>query len=148
MERMDAELPLIVQKLFGHSVDTGCSSEHPKHSSLYHLFTKDSLQFASREPAVNVYTPPGGKFLAHEDGQTLTILVPLSSCREFQGGGTAFWSPDSRGHRVDGPGIVVRSSEVGTAILFVGHVTHAGLPVTEGERVVLVASFGPKRCAQ
>mmetsp|Transcript_23618 Transcript_23618/g.26933 ORF Transcript_23618/g.26933 Transcript_23618/m.26933 type:complete len:81 (+) Transcript_23618:548-790(+) len=71
----------------------------------------------------------------------MTILIPLSSNDAFGGGGTAFWSQDSRGgHRIDPPSIVMKP-ERGTAMLFVGHVTHAGLPVDWGERQVFVASF-------
>ena len=34
----------------------------------------------------------GGSFVAHEDGQSLTVLVNLSQAPSFEGGGTAFWS--------------------------------------------------------
>ena len=111
--------------------------------SLTELYQLDCLTYASREPAINVYTK-GGKFLAHEDGQQMTILIPLTSPDEFGGGGTAFWSQESRGHRVDPPSLVLKP-EKGTAILFGGHVTHAGLPIEWGERIVLVASFSKKR---
>ena len=36
------------------------------------------------------------------------------------------------------------SPPAGTALLFGGHVTHAGMPVTAGERAVFVASFSPR----
>ena len=54
--------------------------------------------------------------------------------------GTGFWAQDSLGHRVEAPAIVLRPP-AGTALLFGGHVTHAGMPVTAGERAVFVASF-------
>ncbi|CAJ1967410.1 unnamed protein product [Cylindrotheca closterium] len=99
--------------------------------------TCHQYQWSSREPAVNVYTP-GGEFLAHTDSQSLTILVALTS--PLEDGGTAFWSQDSRGHRVEGPSLVLRPP-VGTALLFGGCVTHAGMPTSAGIRSVLVASF-------
>lgn len=101
----------------------------------------DQLHFSSREPAVNVYTA-GGEFLVHKDSQALTVLIPLSTNSQFTGGGTAFWSQDSRGHRVEEPSIIVKPKE-GTAMLFGGCVTHAGVPVETGSRVVFVASFSP-----
>ena len=111
--------------------------------SLHQLYVEEDLIFASREPAINVYTK-GGKFLAHEDGQQLTVLIPLTSPNKFDGGGTAFWSHQSRGHRVDPPSLIIKP-ERGAALLFGGDVTHAGQPVESGERVVFVASFSKKR---
>lgn len=110
--------------------------------SLCELHADGQLEFSSREPAVNVYTE-GGEFLAHKDHQALTVLVPLSSSERFDGGGTGFWSQDARGHRVERPSTVLRP-EAGTAMLWGGHVTHAGMPVTRGERVVFVASFSAR----
>ena len=57
--------------------------------------------------------------------------------------GTGFWAQDSLGHRVEAPAAVLRPP-AGTALLFGGHVTHAGMPVTAGERAVFVASFSPR----
>ena len=57
--------------------------------------------------------------------------------------GTGFWAQDSLGHRVEAPATVLRPA-AGTALLFGGHVTHAGMPVTAGERAVFVASFSPR----
>jgi hypothetical protein len=111
-------------------------------SSLHTLFHSGELAFSSREPAVNVYTK-GGSFRPHQDGQKLTVLIPLSSINEFEGGGTAFWSSDSRGHRVEGASFELRP-DCGTVILFVGHVTHAGVAVEDGDRIVFVASFSAK----
>ena len=82
----------------------------------------------------------GGDFKMHTDKQALTILLPLSSSNSFVGGGTSFWSQDSRGHRVEDPTIILKPP-MGTAMLFGGCVTHAGVPVEEGIRVVFVASF-------
>ena len=66
--------------------------------------------------------------------------MPLTEPDAFAGGGTAYWAQDARGPRVEGPGLVLRPP-AGTALLFGGHTTHAGQPVTCGERCVLVASF-------
>ena len=85
------------------------------------------------------YHIPGG-FLAHKDHQSLTLLLALSDPHDFAGGGTGFWAQDSLGHRVEAPATVLRPP-AGTALLFGGHVTHAGMPVTVGERAVFVASF-------
>lgn len=122
--RIDDEMPSIIRELF-----------HNKQ-----LATQlDKLHFSSREPAINVYTA-GGEFLAHKDSQALTVLIPLSSPEQFTGGGTAFWGQDSRGHRVEEPSIILKP-EKGTAMLFGGSVTHAGIPVENGCRAVFVASF-------
>ena len=101
------------------------------------------LEFACREPAVNVYGA-GDEFLGHEDGKTLTVLIPVADDAAFTGGGTGFWSQDSRGHRAEPPTVSLRPA-AGDAMLFGGCVTHAGLPVKTGERVVVVASFSRKR---
>ena len=103
------------------------------------LMTDHQLKYSSREPAINVYSC-GGEFRAHKDAQAITILIPLSSPNEFLGGGTSFWSQDSRGHRVEEPSICLKPP-AGTAMLFGGCVTHAGVPVENGKRVVFVASF-------
>ena len=109
---------------------------------LARLYDDDGLEFACREPAVNVYGA-GDEFLGHEDGKTLTVLIPVSS-ESFAGGGTGFWSQDSRGHRAEPPTVSLRPA-AGDAMLFGGRVTHAGLPVESGERVVVVASFSRRR---
>ncbi len=127
---LDLQLSSLVETIFG----TG---------SLYQVHADDNLIYSSREPAINIYTK-GGRFLAHEDGQQLTVLIPLSSPNEFDGGGTAFWSHQSRGHRVDPPSLVLKPSR-GSVLIFGGDVTHAGLSVEWGERVVFVASFSKRR---
>ena len=74
------------------------------------------------------------------------MLVPLStSGREFDGGGTAFWSEalvgtDSKEAHNFPPSLVMRPP-AGTGLFWRGHLTHAGLPVTSGVRHVFVASF-------
>ena len=72
----------------------------------------------------------------------------------FRGGGTAFFSrhvdadassSDAAGGSggAAGPKLVVKPSP-GTAIVFCGGMRHAGVPVLEGTRCVLVASFSAK----
>ncbi len=127
---LDRDYPALVESIFG------------KDCLLEDMYMNGNLAFSSREPAVNVYTP-GGEFLPHEDGQKLTILIPLSDAKSFDGGGTGFWHPDSSSHRVTPPSLVLRPTP-GSVILFVGHVTHAGLPLITGERVAFVMSFSRK----
>ena len=124
---IDDELPSLSTTLFNtNSIST--------------LMQNNQLKYSSREPAINIYTT-GGQFLAHKDAQSLTILIPLSSSTDFTGGGTAFWTQDSRGHRVEEPSIVQKPKNCGTALLFGGCVTHSGVAVESGQRVVFVASF-------
>ena len=112
----------------------------PDGGGLRQMHDDDALEFSSREPTVNVYSA-GGEFLAHKDHQSLTVLIPLTDPDEdFEGGGTAFWRQDSRGHRVEAHDLLLRPPK-GTALLFGGYTTHAGTPVECGERCVLVASF-------
>lgn len=129
---IDEKLPSIVTTLFDENY------------LLTDLLMRDKLHYSSREPAINVYFK-GGEFLAHKDAQALTVLIPLStSPAHFEGGGTAFWSQDARGHRVEDPSLVLTPATAGTALLFGGCVTHAGQPILSGTRVVFVASFSSK----
>ena len=114
------------------------------------FFANKMIGFTGGEPAINVYTAGGG-FKAHQDKQSLTILVSLSPGDDFAGGGTAFWSTEDAGPpgrtreyltRTSTPTLLLRPP-VGTALLFGGVVTHAGVAITSGERSVLVASFSP-----
>ena len=57
------------------------------------LYAAGELEYAEREPAVNVYGP-GGEFPPHEDHQALTVIVPLSG---HGGGGTGFWLREEEG---------------------------------------------------
>ena len=109
-------------------------------TSLAQLMQSDQLQYASREPAINIYRD-GGAFDAHQDDQTLTALVCLSTPDvDFQGGGTAFWTPRSRN---SAPPRWVMRPPAGAVLLFGGTVTHAAQAVTAGCRVMAVASFSP-----
>jgi len=66
---------------------------------------------------------------------------------DFDGGGTAFWNrpvgSDCTMADLGDPELVVRPTP-GTAIVFGGQMTHAGLGVLTGQRCVLVASFSAK----
>ena len=115
------------------------------------VLANKKLRFADGEPAVNVYTK-GGEFKPHEDGQSLTILMPLSHPLSFTGGGTGFWSREDCGeagtHACIGnvqhsKPTVVLQPPAGTAIIFAGQLTHAGQRVEWGERIVFVSSFSP-----
>ena len=78
-------------------------------------------------------------------------MIPLSPADDFEGGGTAFW--DGEGARAakavsshchtQEPSLVLLPPP-GTAILFAGNVYHAARPVVAGERIIFVASFGPR----
>ena len=119
--------------------------------------TVPPLVFSETEPAINVYYQEGC-FLPHEDNCALTVLIPLSSPEGvdgeddgFVGGGTGFWPPELRrqssrrpGDEFDAEPSIVLAPPAGTAMLFAGHVTHAGMQVDTGSRVVLVASFSRK----
>ena len=111
--------------------------------SIAELFANNQLDYSIREPAINVYEKQG-QFVMHKDHHALSIVIPLSDPKkDFQGGGTAFWM---QSHPVDGmdrPSIVLKPKP-GTAMLWGGRVTHKGMPVSDGTRVVIVASFsGP-----
>jgi hypothetical protein len=103
------------------------------------------FRFSGDEPMLNRYTS-GGAFNPHQDGHELTVLVPLSTSDvDFRGGGTAFWSEEEIGQDSTAaqgfpPSLVMRPAP-GTGLFWRGHLTHAGLPVTQGMRHVFVASF-------
>lgn len=74
------------------------------------------------------------------------MLVPLSTSGvDFEGGGTAFWSEETigadPGAATGHPPSLVVKPPAGTGLFWRGHLTHAGLPVTEGLRHVFVAGF-------
>ena len=119
--------------------------------SLRELYMAGELEWSEGEPAINVYTA-GGRFGAHKDHLALTVLVPLTAPDEFAGGGTGFWAADSGGPPLPGlekseladggapADAVVLKPPLGTALVFGGDLTHAGMDVRRGS-LVLVASF-------
>ena len=135
LARIDSDLPQLAPALFAGP---------PSARKMRAMHECGGLEFSPREPAVNVYGR-GGEFAPHRDHQALTVLVPLSPPSAFEGGGTGFWprGADERAARRAPPALVLRPP-AGTALLFAGSVTHAGLPVRAGERAVLVASFSQR----
>ena len=117
--------------------------------SIRELYMMGELEWSEGEPAINVYTEGGG-FGYHKDHMALSVLVPLSAPDDFGGGGTGFWSqaacpPDlPDGAPPDAPPDAVIRPPLGTAIVFGGDVTHAGLPVDAGLRSVFVASLSTR----
>lgn len=112
--------------------------------SIAQLFRDHQLDYSIREPAVNVYEAPDGHFAMHKDHHALSILIPLSDpSTDFEGGGTAFWSQSHPIDGMDSPSIVLKPKP-GTALLWGGRVSHKGMKISSGTRVVIVASFsGP-----
>ena len=140
LARIDAELPHLAPRLFaGTPSPREIGAEIG--AEMREMHERGGLEFSPREPAINVYGR-GGEFAPHQDHQALTVLVPLSPPSTFEGGGTGFWprGADERVARRAPPALVLRPP-AGTALLFAGCVTHAGVPVRAGERAVLVASF-------
>ena len=94
----------------------------------------------------------------------LTVLIPLTApTDDFTGGGTGFWARDkvlsdkALSDLMDEYGDALKSETVpegaptavltpkpGTALVFGGDVTHAGMPVKTGTRSVFVASFSTR----
>jgi len=80
------------------------------------------------------------------------VLIPLTSpdaaaateggAPGFSGGGTGFWSLEECANAREGqaPTALLRP-DAGTALIFGGHLMHAGIPVATGTRVCFVASF-------
>ena len=118
--------------------------------SLRELYMAGEFEWSEGEPAINVYTERG-RFGAHKDHLALTVLIPLTSpADDFSGGGTGFWSMEAIGSGLDegqepeGEPAAVLKPPLGTALIFGGDVTHAGMPVETGLRSVMVASFSTR----
>lgn len=134
---VEAQLPNVALSFFGQKVNLG----------------QMRRRFSPGEPAINIYTA-GGEFNPHTDKEHLTLLIPLDPPGAFEGGGTAFWSD---GHIMPSTAEELKSDELdpsrwlphdhtvralaGTAVIFGGDVTHAGLRVTAGTRHLFVMSF-------
>ena len=112
------------------------------------LYEAGELEWSEGEPAINVYTQ-NGYFGAHKDHLALTVLLPLTSpTKDFSGGGTGFWAGNRAvGEDPDSPPTKILRPELGTALIFGGDVTHAGMPVEDGTRAVFVASFSTRTAA-
>ena len=119
---------------------TDTTTDHSR-VSMVELFRNQQLDFSIREPAMNVYRAPFGHFGMHKDGKALTILVPLSDPTvEFEGGGTAFWKERFPKQGTHGPSLILKP-DPGSVLLFGGTVSHSGMHIRQGQRVVFVASF-------
>ena len=80
-----------------------------------------------------------------EDDKDLTILIPLSDpSTDFTGGGTAFWAERHPQDGMHDPSLILRP-RAGTGILFGGRVSHKGMHIHSGTRVVFVISFSRLR---
>jgi len=109
------------------------------------LYMMSELEWSEGEPAINVYES-GGYFGAHKDHLALTVLIPLTTPSEdFEGGGTGFWkgNRDCSENPTNEPDLILKP-EAGSALIFGGDVTHAGMPVESGYRSVFVCSFSTK----
>mmetsp|Transcript_26261 Transcript_26261/g.77654 ORF Transcript_26261/g.77654 Transcript_26261/m.77654 type:complete len:348 (-) Transcript_26261:524-1567(-) len=113
--------------------------------SLRDLYMMGELEWSEGEPAINVYEG-GGYFGAHKDHLALTVLIPLTSPAEnFEGGGTGYWSGNrDASENPEGDPDVVLKPPAGSALVFGGDVTHAGMPVESGFRSVFVCSFSTR----
>lgn len=100
------------------------------------------VEYAGSEPSVNRYLT-GGEFRSHTDDEAVTVNCLLRK-GGFLGGGTEFWEDDGSSGLFNDDQCTVRlHPEPGVGVLFHGDVWHAGAPVTEGVRYLLVASFTP-----
>ena len=116
------------------------------YSGLRDLYMMGALEWSEGEPAINIYTF-SGYFGCHKDHLALTILIPLTNAGEdFEGGGTGFWAGnravDENPAQTE-PDLVLTPT-MGSALLFGGDVTHAGMPVEHGCRCVLVCSLSTR----
>jgi len=115
-------------------------------TNLRELYVARALEWSEGEPAINVYEG-GGYFGAHKDHLALTVLIPLTTPQaDFEGGGTGFWagnrdtSENPEGREPD----LILKPPAGSALVFGGDVTHAGMPVASGLRSVFVCSFSTR----
>ena len=78
----------------------------------------------------------------------LLILSMQLSRRARIAGGTGFWGPEQEAPRYGepstAPSVVMRPAP-GSALLYGGSITHAGMPVMMGCRVIFLASFSSRR---
>lgn len=149
-KRVSEMLDTALERAFTYLDSEVCSSVKTTlfgddaNTSIAQLFRDNRLEYSIREPAINVYEAPQGHFAMHKDHHALSILINLSDPKtDFEGGGTAFWSQSHPMEGMDRPSLVLKPPP-GTAMLWGGRVSHKGLHITEGTRVVFVASFsGP-----
>lgn len=112
------------------------------------LYMRGELEWSEGEPAINIYQAGGG-FGSHKDHLALTVLIPLTGSDCFGGGGTGFWAGNRKvdeNQRDTSPTKILKP-QPGSALIFGGDVTHAGMPVSEGIRSVFVCSFSTRTAA-
>jgi len=131
---VDEQFPSIARDVFGAGKGAA--------ATLVQMYDEDDLEYASYEPAVNVYGA-GGEFEPHKDYHGLTMLVALSTLDSFSGGGTGFWSREASEDVLEEPTLVLKPSR-GSVMLFGGQVMHSGMAVEAGIRMVFVGSFSHK----
>ena len=163
LDYLDEKEPSIYDTLFWPRSETWCewqpwnaAGEEPsvpplpqlaeQCTNLRELYMAGELEWSEGEPALNYYQG-GGYFGAHKDHLALTVLIPLTSPdTDFDGGGTGYWagnrdtSENPEGREPD----VVLKPPAGSALVFGGDVTHAGMPVETGARAVFVCSLSTR----
>ena len=163
LDRLDDECPSIYSTLFApgegwaarqplnaRGVQPKSADGPPAHlaetcPTLRDLYLAGELEWSEGEPAINVYGA-GGQFGCHKDHLALTVLMPLTAPgTDFAGGGTGFWAGNREtSEDPQSNPTAVLTPALGTALVFGGDVTHAGMPVQAGLRAVFVASFSTR----
>lgn len=96
----------------------------PEHLEMIDLFYVKYSAAAGEQAGLNLHT----------DGSLFSFNVLLNDPADFEGGGTHFEPTTSAPH-------TCRPTR-GSAVAHSGHVEHAGLPITSGERYILVGFVG------
>ena len=160
LDRVDEQMPSVYEELFKPSDEWMSRQAKPAQGrqlmdsppdylvetcpTLRDLYMAGELEWSEGEPAINVYTTDGG-FGTHKDHMALTMLIPLTAPTAFSGGGTGFWAGNGQtDESPEGPPTTVLKPALGAALVFGGDVTHAGMPVADGLRSVMVASFSTR----
>ena len=163
LDRLDDECPSIYSTLFApgegwaarqplnaRGVQPKSADGPPAHlaetcPTLRDLYLAGELEWSEGEPAINVYGA-GGQFGCHKDHLALTVLMPLTAPgTDFAGGGTGFWAGNREtSEDPQSNPTAVLAPALGTALVFGGDVTHAGMPVQAGLRAVVVASVSTR----
>mmetsp|Transcript_7810 Transcript_7810/g.11942 ORF Transcript_7810/g.11942 Transcript_7810/m.11942 type:complete len:333 (+) Transcript_7810:38-1036(+) len=161
LDYIDENIPSVYETLFKPSEDW--ASQQPLNAqleqptvpppeylaetceSLRELYMMGELEWSEGEPAINIYETEG-YFGAHKDHLALTVLIPLTAPDDdFSGGGTAFWKGNREvDENPQEPPTTVLKPPPGSALIFGGDVTHAGMPVESGYRSVFVCSFSTR----
>lgn len=111
--------------LFGKRYGPTESLEFRHGSGLPGLFV---VRYSCLENTREDGVPPQRGLAGHVDESLVSFVLTLSSTADFTGGGTRFERAS--------PAVV--RPPCGSAVLFLGRVWHEGVPITTGERFVLV----------